>query len=339
MNLPRNLATFSLPVLSVVTSLTTSAHAQTPLNYTASCADVGCPLDESNESLSNCQVDENVLIGVGIDAYSLELLNTSPTWTVGVSRFNTSADDNISGTVQRTFYLGAPTDFALTASELSGCAMVIVANDGDGNQTLFSGLHANENRGWVGSSCGQPGENGTIGLPDECTSALRERSVDAFSNSDSCSNIADALNSEVIDSCNPNGTANVQDGRTSFLGRPSTVYAVSLAGDNAPPPISEAQNSTSNCWPTLPKSNQLYKTFAYNITTNGDYDTFQRALQGISPLLNIWQSGDSTEFEALCSKPRFLSARDAETIQSNSGNALAISKLALSIAFVIVLFS
>ncbi|KAI6865253.1 hypothetical protein KC338_g5182 [Hortaea werneckii] len=336
MNSLRHLATVVFPVLSVVT---TSVRAQTPLNHTASCADVGCPLDDNNESLSNCQVNEDVLIGVGIDAYSSDLLNTSPTWTVGVSRFNTSADDNISGTVQRTYYLGAPTDFALNTSERSGCAMVIVANDGDGNQTLFSGLHANQNRGWIGSSCGQPGENGTIGLPDECTSALRERSINAISNSDSCSNIADALNSEVIDACNPNGTANVQDERTSFLGRPSTVYAVSLTGDDAPQPISDAQNSTSNCWPTLPKSNQLYKTFAYNIATNGDYDTFMGALQGISPLLNVWRSGNSAEFEALCSKPRFLSARDAETIQGNSGNALGISKLALSIALVIALFS
>ncbi|KAI6814023.1 hypothetical protein KC332_g4488 [Hortaea werneckii] len=339
MNSLRHLVTAGLPVLTVITSLTTSVHAQAPQNYTASCADVGCPLDDSNESLSNCQVDEDVLIGVGIDAYSSDLLDTSPTWTVGVSRFNTPADDNISGTVQRTFYLGAPTDFPSNTSELSGCAMVIVADDGGGNQTLFSGLRANENRGWIGASCGQPGENGTIGLPDECTSALRERSINAISNSGSCSNIADALNSEVIDACNPNGTANAQDGRTSFLGRPSTVYAVSLTGDDAPQPISEAQNSTSNCWPTLPQSNQLSKAFAYNITTYGDYDTFQRALQGISPLLNVWRSGDSTEFQALCSEPQFLSTRAEETSQGNDGTTLAISKLALSVALVTALFS
>ncbi|KAI7540969.1 hypothetical protein KC331_g8859 [Hortaea werneckii] len=339
MNSLRHLATVVFPVLSVVTSLTTSFHAQTPLNYTASCADVGCPLDGSNESISNCQVDEDVLIGVGIDAYSSDLLNTSPTWTVGVSRFNTSADNDISGTVQRTFFLGAPADFAFNPRDLSGCAIVIVANDGDGNQTLFSGVHANDNRGWIGSSCGQPGENGTIGLPDECISALRERSMNAINNSHSCSNIANALNSEVIKSCNPNGTANAQGGRTSFLNRPSTIYAVPLTGDGAPQQISQARNSTSNCWPTLPQSNQLSKAFAYNITTNGDYDMFEKTLQGISPLLNVWRSGDSTEFEALCTKPHFLSARDAETIQGNSGNVLAISKLWLSVALVIALCS
>lgn len=336
MNSLRHRATVVFSVLSIVT---TSVRAQTSLNYTASCADVGCPLDDSNESISNCQVDEDILIGVGINAYSSDLLNTSPTWTVGVSRSNNSAEDNISDAVQRSFYLGVPQDFAYNTSDLDGCAMIIVANDGDGNQTLFSGVHANENRGWVGSSCGQPGENGTIGLPEDCISALREKSINAISNSDSCSNIADALNSEVIEACNPNGTATTQVGRTSLLNRPSTVYAVSLTGNDAPQPISEAQNSTSNCWPTLPQSNQLSKAFAYNITTDGDYDTFERALRGISPLLNVWRSGDSTEFEALCIEPQFLSARDAETRQGNSGNSLAISKLCVWGALVIALFS
>lgn len=49
-----------------------------------------------------------------------------------------------------------------------------------------------------------------------------------------------------------------------ILSQQPRIEAVALTGPDAQQAITSSENSTSNCWPTLPKSNDLTKVFEYN---------------------------------------------------------------------------
>lgn len=66
---------------------------------------------------------------------------------------------------------------------------------------------------------------------------------------------------------------------------------IDLSGSDAPKPITEAENSTSNCYPTLPKSNSLTRVAAFNTSsTTKINDETVGIVYGITPILTVFFS-------------------------------------------------
>ncbi|KAG9668648.1 hypothetical protein KCU99_g612, partial [Aureobasidium melanogenum] len=91
-------------------------------------------------------------------------------------------------------------------------------------------------------------------------------------------NSAEDLYAKVVELARSNATTDVsafcknialglQDNPPStcyILSQQSRIEAVALTGPDAQQAITSSENSTSNCWPTLPKTNDLTKVFEYD---------------------------------------------------------------------------
>ncbi|CAD0096272.1 unnamed protein product [Aureobasidium vineae] len=94
-------------------------------------------------------------------------------------------------------------------------------------------------------------------MGDNCVGDLTARAEQLARSSSSsdadtfCRTIADGLQENSSSSC-------------YILSQKPRIEAVALTGSTAPKTISSAENTTSNCWPTLPKTNDLTKVFEYD---------------------------------------------------------------------------
>lgn len=86
---------------------------------------------------------------------------------------------------------------------------------------------------------------------------------------------------------------------------------VDLTGSNAAEPLTQAENSTSNCYPTLPKSNSLTHIAAFNTTGTALVASVVKNLFSITPILTVFFSENGTnasllhqpEAQLTCLKP------------------------------------
>ena len=93
-----------------------------------------------------------------------------------------------------------------------------------------------------------------------------------------CSMIASSLQSSFPSSC-------------SSLADPQ-IHGLTLTGSSAAKPISQSENSTSNCNPTLPKSNDLTRVASYKISASVYVNETAPALLGETPILSLfWKIG------------------------------------------------
>ncbi|KLJ11797.1 hypothetical protein EMPG_13049 [Blastomyces silverae] len=129
-------------------------------------------------------------------------------------------------------------------------------------------------------------------LDDNCMSALNAKFSQLAGEhhpngpeTDICSSIASGLQADLPSSCT---------GLTSNA-RPLLVRGVPLTGSQAPSPPSEAQNSSSNCHPTLPKSNDLTRVFAYNISASVYVNETAPAIEGETPVWSVFWSKDRSD--------------------------------------------
>ncbi|KAK4162935.1 hypothetical protein QBC43DRAFT_214040 [Cladorrhinum sp. PSN259] len=163
--------------------------------------------------------------------------SNSATCTVADNTFNAVGVADLS--TDQNFYLGHPVDFNL--GNTSACAVFFSrvserVRFGDGTQTpqLTKG------------TCQQA-------LGESCVSALVKRANEVDLNGVTGTEaICEKLQSEFADNldseCASFATSNQWAG----------ITARALSGSTAPKPITnDVGNSSSNCWPTLPKSNDL----------------------------------------------------------------------------------
>lgn len=263
-------------------------------------------------------------------------------WTLAISP-HPAVDGNATRTgVQRSFYLGTPADLDLTIAVYTGCAFFFNRLDGEG----FALEPQSGAPQYVASSSCAYGLGG-----DQCILDLQTRALqladDVSEGQDSgsvCSSIAASLTQSAPPSCD----RLVQDGPASAF--QYAVHGVPLTGGSAPRPIEAAKNASSNCWPTLPKSNQLTTLYSYNFTTDDwVYPTFD-----YSPVMSLFfQPGSGTTSGGLReSSFHCLKVVDSDSFSEatktngsttttdsnvpNEGSRARSSKLAACIALIVI---
>ncbi|KAK3303633.1 uncharacterized protein B0T15DRAFT_439329 [Chaetomium strumarium] len=82
----------------------------------------------------------------------------------------------------------------------------------------------------------------------------------------------------------------------SCIGRANLIVsATALSGNGSPEPISGQQNSTSDCWPVLPKSDDL--RLIDSVTAIGDYNAssvMENVLFSLTPILTVFFPGNGS---------------------------------------------
>ena len=210
------------------------------------CAAVDCPNRYQDVLSPTCQVESTDMRLIGLLSTDSSVLQSNLTWTIGDSGLQSTIDGN-ERTVTRTFYLGVPEDVDLTSSDASvaGCAIFIISPDTGAYQVYGQSAPQYVNAASCVASMGETCiDDLTIRL-EQLARSTSDANADSF-----CKAIADGLREESPSSC-------------FITRRQPRIEAVALTGSTAPKPITAGQNSTSNCWPTLPKTNDLTKVFEY----------------------------------------------------------------------------
>jgi len=247
----------SIYVAVVVALLLSSSRVNT--EALQGCAAVHCPNVSPQFLDISCRVQDtnNKLIGLAMEQNPIDPSAGDFTWTVAVA-FHPNYDGG-DGQVERSFYLGTPPDLDLQNAPYIGCSLYFDRPDHGGfvlaPQSGAQQYVTAETCGWglgdySGDQCIADLQSAALQLTENVTSSQNAADV--------CSAVAASLAQSAPDSC----SRLLQD--DVF---PYTVHAVPLTGNSSPRPIAATNNASSNCWPTLPKSNQLTPLYGYNFTT------------------------------------------------------------------------
>lgn len=273
-------------------------------NNLGSCVDVQCPLSPGTQTQAECRIYNQTLNAVGVATYDLVLpnidaivanstdseptdniwsggsINASLSWTVGVSNFHHLVDEaqpNLRH-IDRIYYLSTPPAIDLTSSNLTyaGCALYMTSED---NKSVFYDPAANQRskhsycQTLMGYSCHGYIEASIRAFSDNLT----DYNDPSASVAASCSNMAAYVQSTLSEGC-PNFSST------------TTVTGIPLTGPEAQGPLTLEQNSTSNCYPTNLKENELTRSFSYNVTTLVYANETFPALLGETPLWSVFYS-------------------------------------------------
>lgn len=126
-----------------------------------------------------------------------------------------------------------------------------------------------------------------------------------------------------------------------------TDLVIALTGEDAPQPISQQQNSSSTCWPVIPKQDDLTLVSQYNYTVSsihhrspnlsslkcrltieqGDttFNDLEKASWAITPILTVFYSAGNgslvTETEASMSCIKVVGPPRASLATMNNGSS------------------
>lgn len=220
------------------------AHAQ----VLQGCAAVDCPNRYEDMLSPTCQVVSTDMRLIGLLSTKSELAGAGDlTWTIGDSGLQSTIEGD-ERTVTRSFYLGTSDTINWTSPDLPfrGCAIFIISPETGAYQVYGQGAPQYDN---TASCAGSMGENCVDDLTarvEQLARASSNTNVTAF-----CEDIALGLQDSPPSSC-------------YILSQQPRIEAVALTGPDAQQPIASSENSTSNCWPTLPKTNELTKIFEYD---------------------------------------------------------------------------
>lgn len=122
--------------------------------------------------------------------------------------------------------------------------------------------------------------------------------------------------------------------------------AADLTGSKAPKPFTDAENSTSNCYPTLPKSNSLTRVVSFNTTGTTHPASLIKHLYSIVPILTLFlpQNENSStllkqpEARLTCLKGTGLTDAEMATIDKNGNNAAGLGAFPKLIALVSAIY-
>lgn len=267
------------------------------------CVAVDCPTGLGNIASSNCQVAGRTLGTLGVTSYYSTSANASLSWTLGTTDYiRTQTPDRYDRYIERSFYLGTQSGQALSSqSNLQACALFFVRSADNGN--IFLDDYS------VSPRCDRQEARG---FTTECVDALTAQVLSsAREEGATCSSISRDLEASLPAAC-------------TLLGNTTSVLAAALTGQDAPQALSSVQNSSSNCWPTLPKSNELTPVFAYNISATLWVNSTYPAILGTTPMMNVFfPAGNSTtsDFEPtaelLCLQTLELTDAAVATMQAS----------------------
>lgn len=240
-------------------------------NNLIGCTAVDCPVSPGT-TLSSCHVGNQSLGAVGLASYDVPIISSRPniTWTLGITNYPDPSDSRRLN-IERVFYLGTPSGLDLTEDNLpyAGCAFYLT---NAANKNIFydpettSASTSSQCQSHLGTGCESDLSNLVLSLSSNALTSISVPST--------CEWIAEALNSAIPSSC-------------SLLSAAS-VTGIPLTGPSASHPLTAKQNESSNCYPTLPKGNQLTREFSYNISVSAYANETAPAALGETPLLTVF---------------------------------------------------
>ncbi|KAH7175268.1 hypothetical protein EDB81DRAFT_769552 [Dactylonectria macrodidyma] len=149
-------------------------------------------------------------------------------------------------------------------------------------------------------------------LSEKCVSALISRAedldFDGLGSAEVCKKLQEEFEDNLDSECD-----SFADG-SKWVGLNSTV----LSGSGGVEPISSSDNSSSDCWPIVPKAYDL--SFVSSFKTEGDYltDTMSDEFFGITPILTLFIPGDSNEIVSKAEAQMTCMKTIDTTVASNS---------------------
>ncbi|KAK2767049.1 hypothetical protein FQN54_006367 [Arachnomyces sp. PD_36] len=271
-------------------------------NELSSCLEVECPIQEGTVG-ADCQVANQTLSVVGVSSLSAPIpgqdQNLELAWTIGAQDYpGVDSTEGVDRYIERVYYLGTP----LTKSD---------------NKSLFYKTTPSTDSF---SYCQEY-------LQDDCVSALTSKISEltedhtlGSSDSDVCSKVGNALE-KYITSGDAKSCSSLED--DLVLG------SVTLTGPEAAEPLTAKQNSSSNCYPTLPKTNDLTREFSFNVSSSYYINETAPAIQGETPIFTMFWSkegdDDSSVEEAnaqlTCLRPIDMTTAANETMVGGEGDA------------------
>ncbi|KAH6720774.1 hypothetical protein BKA61DRAFT_652152 [Leptodontidium sp. MPI-SDFR-AT-0119] len=175
-------------------------------------------------------------------------------------------------TFEKTFYFGTPPKTNLTGT--GACAVFF-------SQVSKNIAFPNSNIEEAQGTCQET-------MNAQCVSALVARAekvdVAGLGSVEACAKLESTFKETVDSAC-----VGFADGNT-WTG----VSVKPLTGSDAADPITASQNSTSNCWPIVPKEYDL--ALVTSLQTAGDFpiDTASANFFGIVPILTLFYPGNGT---------------------------------------------
>ncbi|CAD0114530.1 unnamed protein product [Aureobasidium uvarum] len=243
------------------------------------CAAVHCPNLSPDYEETSCQVQEQDHTWVGIETVPnpVDASAGDFTWTLGVQPgpdLYGGGNVKIPG-VTRSFYLGTPPGTDLANASYTGCALIFDRPDshgfvlpyGSGDPTQVTSDSCSWGFGMdTGDQCLEDLQAAALEIAAAATHEENSTTI--------CINIADSISRTAPASCSRLQQNDIY---------PYTVHPVVLTGSNAPEPISPSTNASSNCWPTLPKTNELTPLYSFNYSTNDSFSWF-----AYSPVMSLF---------------------------------------------------
>jgi len=240
------------------------------------CAEVDCPTAGDNTTSAECTLASATynVIGLGnIDTSSSISADGDLSWTEGVSAIANS--DNTGYTFEKDFYLGTPPNFNMSGT--GGCALFLAKVS---DKVVFPGNNTADTVGTCADAMSQ-----------DCVDALVKQATDAAGTfgKNSTQGACQSLQNEFL--------ANLPDACSIYAenGSWGTINVADLTID----PLTSAENSSSNCYPTLPKTNDLTNILSFNTTSDNSAAAITTNLYAITPILTLFYPGNGT----LISKP------------------------------------
>ncbi|KAF3057233.1 hypothetical protein GL218_06102 [Daldinia childiae] len=293
--------------ISALAAAAAQVQAQ-DLNQTiVGCVDVECPVSSTSNVDDNCTVaDTGSFIYVGLTRVPTDNDALSGlSWSKG---FNVGSSDN-KREFQSTFYLGTPPDLQLDNST-GACAVFLhgasrnLAFPGDNHETA-QGTCADA----MGSSCVDALVSRARTLVNGYNSGSERLSV-----SEACSRLQSDLEDSKDEAC-----ARISEGHWS------NFTSAALTGEDASQPISQQQNSSSTCWPVIPKQDDLTLVSQYNYTGDTTFNDLEKAMWAITPIITVFYSAGNgslvTETEASMSCIKVVGPPRASLSTINNGSS------------------
>ncbi|KAI1123466.1 hypothetical protein F5Y10DRAFT_270036 [Nemania abortiva] len=253
--------------LSIILALLVAYACAQALNQTiVGCIALQCP--PSTESVvDNCTVADSSFSIVGFTQIPTENndLKGKVSWTKG---FNATDNLHNNRTFHSSFYFGTSPDLDL--GDTGACAV------------LFHGIEAALSFDSFDKETAQGTCSDAMG--SGCVTALLDRAkklLDSFGNDipsseEACSKLQDDMLKNMDNAC-----LSVSKSWTNLT---PTI----LSGNGALQPLSGDKNSSSTCWPVLPKENQLTLASEYYTKGGGSIDDLEAAMFAITPILTLF---------------------------------------------------
>ncbi|KAI0393823.1 hypothetical protein F5Y17DRAFT_430399 [Xylariaceae sp. FL0594] len=235
------------------------------------CVEVGCPPSSSVKAEDNCTVTDNSYSYIGLTSLDTAHDNLKGlTWTKAVKAIDSGGK---SITFKSSFLLGTPPNLDL--SNTTACSLFfhgISPSLSFHNNTPDLELAQGTCSDALGADCAKS-------LLDQARGFL-DRSRDNITSSEElCSALRENLTKNMTEACWPVSKFPWSD-----------VDAIALTGGGSPKPIKSEENSTSTCWPVLPKQNELTHVSDYTLPTSSQGTEAGRGLFYITPILTLFHS-------------------------------------------------